>query len=73
MPKKAKRHGETISPLCSICEDREVTQMTKLGICDTCYHGMYYWRGKSVRQIMNRQKQLEVFQRRMSLLKGANR
>jgi len=69
MPKKAKRNTD----ICSICEDREVTQMTKLGICDTCYNGMYYWRGKSVRQIMNRQKQLEVFQRRMSLLKGANR
>jgi len=70
-PVKAK--SKPSKEVCSICEENEITNMPNLGICVTCYNGMYYWRNKSVKQVVQRQKKLEIYQRRMALMKGSNR
>lgn len=57
-----------------ICEidhcDREVHHTT-LGLCACCYASIWYWqRLKTPRELLERAKQLDIFQARTDLLLG---
>ena len=39
-----------------------------MGLCKTCYAGMYYWKGATPSRILERRKQLDRLQNRMELM-----
>ena len=53
---------------CSICEDTEVNKHTKLGICDACYAGLQYWKGRSVGDLIKRVAQVERLNKRFAFM-----
>ena len=55
---------------CKICDDNDVTRYTKLGICDNCYAGMAYWRGRSVGDVIKRDAQLTRLRKRSAFMMG---
>lgn len=60
---------------CEICDETEVTTHTRLGVCNACYSALYYWKGASVKKILQRRADLKKYQTRMALIagsKGAN-
>jgi len=54
--------------LCRICEDNDVTTYTKLDICNPCYSGLYYWKSRSVGDLVKRTAQLERLNRRFEFM-----
>ena len=62
----------TEKPLsCQICEDGVVSRYKKLRICDCCYSGLQYWKGKSVGDVIKRDAQLRRLRRRSAFMMGA--
>ncbi len=55
---------------CNICDEEEVTDMTQLRVCNNCYNALYYWKKKSVKDTIQRQHNLEKYQRRMDYING---
>jgi len=43
-----------------------------VGMCRKCYQGARYWKGKSMKAIVNRGKQLKVLEGRMDALMPKN-
>lgn len=43
------------------------------GLCDACYSGMYYWKGRTPTDIINRKKQIARLAARMDLMQPATR
>lgn len=38
------------------------------GLCNPCYQGLYYWRGRTPGDMVKRQRQLKVLENRMSMM-----
>lgn len=49
------------------CQELQ-SKRSQTGLCITCYNGMYYWRNRSIGDIMHRQRQLTKLANRMELL-----
>lgn len=58
------------SKKCTVCEDRPVTSLTGMRICDACYQAFYYWKDKTPKQILDRSRNLDIYARRMDLMLG---
>ena len=53
---------------CSIPGCNSKVKYKESGLCSACYHGMYYWKGKTPTRIVNRIKQLARLQARMDIM-----
>jgi hypothetical protein len=51
-----------------MCDEIEVNRHTTLDICDNCYEFVRYWKKKSVKQIVQRNNNLDRAKRRMQYL-----
>ena len=65
MPRRKQR-------VCDVCERRPV-QHKRAGLCNACYSALYYWSRKTPTEIRERELNLEVYAKRMSLLSPSNR
>ena len=65
MAKRKKTNGA----VCTVCEDNP-QDYPNAGLCKPCYAALYYWKSKTVKAIVRRQHNLEVYQRRMDVIAG---
>lgn len=59
-----------MSAQCTICQDLEVTRYKKLKVCNNCYAGMAYWRGRTVGDVIKRDAQLTRLRKRSAFMMG---
>ena len=55
---------------CEVCDETEVTTHTTLHVCDPCYSALYYWKGASIKKILQRRANLKKYQTRMAIIAG---
>ena len=55
---------------CRVCDDHEVERYMKLKVCDSCYAGLRYWRGRSVGDVIKRDAQLTRLRKRSEFMMG---
>lgn len=55
---------------CELCDEVEVTTHTTLKICNACYSALYYWKGASIKKILQRRANLKKYQKRMTIIAG---
>ena len=57
---------------CALCDRTEKTHRigVESGICNVCESALYYWNGKTPRELMKRARQIDSFQNRMELMLG---
>ncbi len=56
--------------ICRVCEEQQVERYRKLSVCNACYAGLQYWRGKSVGDLIKRDAQLTRIQKRSAFMLG---
>jgi hypothetical protein len=54
--------------ICSIhnCDRHAVHK--KAGLCNPCYHALWYWGKKTPTEVMQRKKKLQMFQSRLQVV-----
>lgn len=57
---------------CSLCYRTETTHRISkdAGLCSCCESALRYWKHKTPKQMVNRARQIDSFQARMSLVLG---
>lgn len=69
---KRKQNGK---PVCTVCEENPI-KYPVMELCANCYQYLWHWKGKSLKRIMKRQRQVEIYEKRLAIIgadKGANR
>jgi len=59
---------------CEICEEVEV-RYHDLRLCHKCYQYIWRWKKRSIKAIIRRQRDVEVYEKRLSIIgadKGSN-
>ncbi len=54
---------------CDLCDEIEATHAGDT-LCHKCYHRVLYWTGKTPTELMQRAKNLELYQRTMDVMLG---
>ena len=53
---------------CELCDEEEVHC---LNLCKNCYQYLARWKGKSLKKIMKRQRNVQLYEKRLEVLGGA--
>lgn len=69
MRRKTKKAQKTFGA-CHFQCGRQATHK-EAQVCNACYEGLRYWLKKGVRAVVQRQRQLGVFRRRMEALSNS--